>query len=90
MDNYPDIDKVHSSIKRLPKWRIIKTAELAKEAGLAKAANTVMIGAASSYLPIKGQTLEKTIAETFAEKDPGAVAANTKAFKLGQTAAKAS
>jgi len=89
IDNYPDINKIHSSIKRLPKWRIIKTAELAKEAGLAKAANTVMIGAASGFLPVKSQTLEKIITETFAKKDANAVQANAKAFKLGQAASKA-
>ena len=89
MPNYPDINEIHSSIKKLPKWRIIDTAQLAKQAGLAKAANTVMIGAASCFLPIKGKNLEKTITDTFAQKDANAVGANTKAFKLGQTAVKA-
>jgi len=88
MSNYPEKNSILASIKRLPKWRLVKTAELAKEAGLSKAANTVMIGAASSFLPIKAQSLEKTIADTFAKKDAGAVGANTKAFKLGQAASK--
>ncbi|MCL2763838.1 MAG: indolepyruvate oxidoreductase subunit beta [Treponema sp.] len=88
MPNYPDAGVLHSAVKKIPKWRLVKTADLAKEAGLAKAANTVMIGAASNFLPVKGQTLEKIIADTFAKKDAQTVAANTKAFKLGQAAAK--
>jgi len=88
MPNYPEIEQVHSSIKRLPKWRLVKTADLAKEAGLPKAANTVMIGAASCFLPIKEQSLEKIISDTFAKKDANTVQANSKAFKLGQAAAK--
>ncbi|MDR2542255.1 MAG: indolepyruvate oxidoreductase subunit beta [Treponema sp.] len=88
MSGYPDIDSLHSTIKKLPKWRIIKTAELAKEAGLAKTANTVMIGAASCFLPIKSVCLEKIIADTFAKKETSVVTANAKAFKLGQAACK--
>jgi indolepyruvate ferredoxin oxidoreductase beta subunit len=89
MSNYPEIEKIHSMIKKLPKWRLIQTASLAKEAGLAKAANTVMIGAASCFLPIKVQSLEKTINDTFSKKDASAVSANIKAFNLGQAAVKA-
>ena len=62
MSNYPDIKEIHKKIKSLPKWRIIETAALAKEAGLSKAANTVMVGAASCFLPVKHSCLEKIIA----------------------------
>jgi indolepyruvate ferredoxin oxidoreductase beta subunit len=86
--NYPDINELVSSVKRLPKWRLIETAALAKEAGLAKTANTVMVGAASCFLPLKSASLEKTVEKTFSKKDAAAVEANTKAFKLGQTACK--
>jgi indolepyruvate ferredoxin oxidoreductase beta subunit len=84
--NYPDINGIYSTVKKLPKWRIIQTAALAKEAGLAKAVNTVMVGSASCFLPIKSATLEKTIAEAFSKKDANVAQANTKAFKLGQSA----
>ncbi|MCL2759160.1 MAG: indolepyruvate oxidoreductase subunit beta [Treponema sp.] len=86
MPNYPEINGLLSSIKKLPKSRIIQTTELAKEAGLAKAVNTVMVGAASCFLPLKSQYLEKTIADAFSKKDASVVQANTKAFKLGKLA----
>jgi indolepyruvate ferredoxin oxidoreductase beta subunit len=86
--DYPDINGIYSTVKKLPKWRIIHTAALAKEAGLAKAVNTVMVGAASCFLPIRGTAIEKTIAEAFSKKDANVAQANTKAFKLGQAACK--
>jgi len=84
--DYPDIEEVHSMIKCLPKWRIVQAASLAKESGLSKTVNTVMVGAASYFLPIKSQSLEATISAAFAKKDPSVAIANTKAFKLGQAA----
>jgi len=86
--NYPDINGIHSTVKKLPKWRIIQAVTLAKEAGLAKTVNTVMVGAASCFLPLKPESLEKTITEVFSKKDENVAQANTKAFKLGQTACK--
>ena len=60
---------------------------LAKEAGLPKSVNTVMTGAASCFLPIKPENLEKTIAKIFEKKDASVREANIKAFNLGKTAA---
>jgi len=88
ISNYPDLAQIHSAVKQLPVWRLVEAAALAKEAGLAKAVNTVMVGAASFFLPIKNQNLEKTITDVFSKKDASAAAANVKAFKLGQEAAK--
>jgi len=86
IENYPDINGIHSTVKKLPKWRIIQTSALAKEAGLARTVNTVMVGAASCFLPLKAVSLEKIITEVFSKKDEKTAQANTKAFKLGQIA----
>lgn len=86
--NYPDINEITSAIKRLHRHRLVEADELAKKAGLSKAVNTVMVGAASCFLPIKAQTLEKTITAVFSKKDASVAKINVKAFKLGQTAAK--
>jgi indolepyruvate ferredoxin oxidoreductase beta subunit len=86
--NYPDINEITSAIKRLPVWRLVEAAALAKEAGLSRAVNTVMVGASSFFLPIKSKSLEKTIADVFSKKEPSVIAANAKAYMLGQAAAK--
>jgi indolepyruvate ferredoxin oxidoreductase beta subunit len=83
--NYPEMEKITSVIKKLPKNRLVDASALAKEAGLAKSVNMVMVGAASCFLPLKSETLEKTIKEAF-KKDESVVQANAKAFKLGQEA----
>ena len=88
ISNYPEMEKITSSIKNLPQRRLVEAGALAKEAGLAKAVNTVMVGAASLFLPIKAQGLEKTIAAAFSKKEASVITANAKAFKLGQAAAK--
>ena len=87
IDNYPALADVHAAVKNFPLWRLIDAASLAKEAGLARAVNMVMVGAASPFLPVTAESLENTIATVFASKDAAVVAANTKAFHLGRAAA---
>jgi len=84
ISNYPETESVIASIKNYSNCRIIEAAALAKEAGLARAVNTVMVGAASTFLPIKEKTLEDTIAGVFAAKEAAVLTANTKAFQLGR------
>lgn len=86
--NYPDTGTILETIKAFPLYRIVEAAALAKEAGLARAVNMVMVGAASAFLPIEAETLEETIGKMFAHKDKAAVEANKKAFDLGKNAAK--
>ena len=86
--NYPDIAGILKIIESFPLSRIVNAAELAKEAGLAQSVNMVMVGAASEFLPIKAETLEKTIEKTFSVRYSSTVEANIKAFHLGRNAAK--
>jgi indolepyruvate ferredoxin oxidoreductase beta subunit len=88
--NYPELPGIITAIKSFPLWRLIEAAALAKEAGLARAVNTVMVGAASPFLPLKAETLAHTIAAMFAHKEPAIADANTQAFKLGRQAAELS
>jgi len=84
--NYPELTEIIAAIKRFPLWRLLDTPTLAKEAGLAKAVNTVMVGAASPFLPIKANSLENTINGVFSAKGAAIAWANIKAFKLGREA----
>jgi len=86
--NYPDLEGIINTIKTFPLSKVVEAAALAKEAGLAKAVNMVMVGAASAFLPIKAETMEKTIEKMFANKDAATVEANKKAYGLGNNAAK--
>jgi indolepyruvate ferredoxin oxidoreductase beta subunit len=81
--NYPEEAEIEKAIKSLPKSSLVNAAVLAKEAGLPKAVNMVMVGAASPFLPIPKETLESTVKEMFAAKDPKLAEMNVKAFRLG-------
>ncbi|MDR2701611.1 MAG: indolepyruvate oxidoreductase subunit beta [Spirochaetaceae bacterium] len=81
--NYPEAAEIENAIKSLPKSALVNAAALAKEAGLPKAVNMVMVGAASPFLPIPKETLESTVKEMFAAKDPKLAEMNVKAFRLG-------
>ncbi|HCM26823.1 MAG: indolepyruvate oxidoreductase [Treponema sp. GWB1_62_6] len=85
--DYPELATIHAAILRFPLSRLVEAETLAKEAGLARAVNMVMVGAASHFLPVSADELEGTICEMFASKDPGVIEANRKAFRLGRGAA---
>lgn len=87
--DYPDLSAIHAAIRALPLNRLVAAEVLAKEAGLAKAVNMVMVGAASHFLPVPAETILGTICDMFAAKDPGVVAANQRAFELGRKAGEA-
>jgi indolepyruvate ferredoxin oxidoreductase beta subunit len=82
--NYPEAAEIEKAVKSLPKSALINAAELAREAGLPKAVNMVMAGAASPFLPIPHEMLENAVTEMFASKDQKLAEANVKAFKLGK------
>ena len=88
ISNYPDINEILNTIKTFPLYRIVDAAALAKEAGLAQSVNMVMVGAASAFLPVKPETIEKTIEKTFSVRYSSTIGANIKAFHLGRNAAK--
>jgi indolepyruvate ferredoxin oxidoreductase beta subunit len=82
--DYPDIGEIRKAVGQFPRSHLVEAAALAKEAGLAKAVNMVMVGAASPFLPVSPEILEATIAALFAAKDPSVGEANLRAFKLGR------
>jgi indolepyruvate ferredoxin oxidoreductase beta subunit len=84
--DYPESAEIIRIIKDFPLYRLVEAAALAKKAGLARAVNMVMVGAASPFLPIKTEILEDTIAELFAAREPSVAEANRKAFVLGRQA----
>jgi indolepyruvate ferredoxin oxidoreductase beta subunit len=82
--DYPDISLILKRIGRFPIHRIVDAANLGKSAGLPKAVNMVMVGAASRFLPIPVEDMEKTIEEMFTSKGQAVIDANKRAFELGR------
>ncbi|MDR1389302.1 MAG: indolepyruvate oxidoreductase subunit beta [Treponema sp.] len=82
--DYPETDRIRAAVLGLPRSRLVEAAALAKEAGLVKAVNMVMVGAASPWFPVEAAVLEQTISALFAAKNPEA---NLKAFRAGRDSA---
>jgi len=85
--DYPEIDRVLEAVRKAPRAVIVDSEKLAKEAGTVKAQNVVLLGAASSFLVLKEESLVKTIDDLFRPRGPVVLEANLKAFALGRTAA---
>jgi indolepyruvate ferredoxin oxidoreductase beta subunit len=84
MSNYPTLEALLAEIWNLPRNVTIDAEKVAKELGSVKAANIVVLGAASPYLEIKFENLEKAIESIFAEKGNDIVQLNLKALRAGR------
>jgi indolepyruvate ferredoxin oxidoreductase beta subunit len=84
--SYPDVADVHRRLDELPRVRRVAAKARARDAGAAKAANVVVLGAALDLLPIEPEGLEAVIADAFARLGPRAVKANLAALAAGREA----
>jgi indolepyruvate ferredoxin oxidoreductase, beta subunit len=82
--DYPDLAPLIKAIESQPRSRVVAAAELAKKAGSARAVNMVMVGAASSFIPVASASMEARIAKLFAAKEASLVEVNLKAFASGR------
>lgn len=82
--NYPQMETVLQEIWKQPKYITLDADAMAKECGSVKAANMVVLGAASPYLDLKGKNLEKAIQDIFGSKGEDIVELNMKAFRAGR------
>jgi indolepyruvate ferredoxin oxidoreductase beta subunit len=85
--DYPDVGQVLAAVRKAPRSVVVDSEALAKEAGTVKAQNIVLLGAASSFLILKEQSLLATIEALFRGRGPAVLEANLKAFALGKKAA---
>lgn len=84
--DYPDLGEVLDRLRTLPRVVLVPAERLAKQAGAPRAGNVVLVGAASSLLPVTVRSLELAIREFFAAKGERVVAQNLQAFLAGREA----
>ena len=87
--NYPAVETLLDKIREIPRHLIIDTEKLAKEAGSSRTQNMVLLGAAAARLMVKEESLIRFIKALFERHGENIVAANIKAFALGQAIAAA-
>jgi indolepyruvate ferredoxin oxidoreductase, beta subunit len=83
---YPDKGIILEEIRKIRHHIIIDADNIAKEMGSIKAANMVMLGAASPFLDLNFEWLENAIRGLFGRKGEEVVSFNIEALKAGRTA----
>ncbi len=84
--NYPDKQELLNTIAKFPNSIVLDAKDIAKKAGNSRAANIVLLGAASPYLHIEEEYLLNAIRSLFARKGERIVGINLDAFARGKTA----
>ena len=84
ISNYPPLEKVLDEIWKLPRYVTIDAERVAKDQGSVKAANIVVLGAASPFLGLKYESLEQAVENIFAKKSRELVDLNLKALRAGR------
>lgn len=82
--DYPDMEALVAAIRGLPRSVLVDAGAIAKRAGLARATNMVMAGAAAPMLPMAPASIERCIRGQFARKGEAVVEQNLAAFRAGQ------
>jgi indolepyruvate ferredoxin oxidoreductase, beta subunit len=82
--DYPPIEALLEAIRSLSRSVLVDAAQLAKRAGLARATNMVMAGAAAPMLPLPAEAIERCIRNQFARKGATVIEQNLAAFHAGQ------
>lgn len=83
--NYPDLEKIWRAILEIPNSLIIDADDEARKLGSSKAANMVLLGAASERIGIEFPLLENAVKTLFARKGDRIVGINIEALKRGQS-----
>lgn len=84
--NYPDIEVIKSDLQKLPHVILIDIEQAAKDNGVPRSANVILLGAAQQALGIEYGKLEQAIRSVFGRKGEAIVEANIKALAIGKEA----
>ena len=84
--NYPDMAVIKGDLDKLPNVISIDIEQMAKDNGVPRSANVILLGAAQKALGIEYTKLEDAIRRVFGRKGEAIVEANIKALALGREA----
>ncbi len=86
--NYPDMEVVNKEYEKLENVIMIDIERMAKENGVPRSANVILLGAAQKALGMDYEKLQAAIARVFGRKGEKVVEANFKALAIGKEAQK--
>lgn len=82
--NYPEVKNLHKEINKHSNSVLIDAKKIAKELGNSKATNVVLLGAASSMIPLSEASFIEAIKTLFEHKGEKIVTKNIEAFYKGK------
>lgn len=85
--NYPELDNVMAELSKVKNLVMLDVDTIAKDCGNARAANMVLLGAASPFLGMDAKNIEDGIARIFGRKGVDVVELNIKALRAGRAVA---
>ena len=83
--NYPDMERINADLKAVGNTIVIDIEKMAKENGVPRSANVILLGAAQKAIGIEYGKMEAAIRRVFARKGDAVVEQNIKALALGAT-----
>ena len=86
--NYPDMEVIRKDLDSLPNVIAIDIEQMAKDNGIARSANVILLGAAQKAIGIEYTKLEDAVRRVFGRKGEAIVEANIIALALGRAAQK--
>ncbi len=86
--DYPEKDNLYKQIMSHQNHIIIKATDVAKKLGNSKVANMILLGAASSLVPLKELSLQNAIKNLFKNKSEKIIQLNLEAFDTGKELSK--
>ena len=82
--NYPDLEIIKADLAKIKNVIMLDIEQLAKDNGIPRSANVILLGAAQKALNIEYGKLEDAIRRVFTRKGEVVVEANIKALALGR------
>lgn len=82
--DYPDIEQIYIAIGAVGQHVLINADQVAKDLGMIRSMNMVILGAASPWLEIGYEKIEKAVIDTFTGKGKEIVDFNLKALSAGK------
>ena len=86
--NYPEIETIKADLNKIENVIMLDIEQIAKDNGVPRSANVILLGAAQKALGIEYDKLEDAIRRVFGRKGEAIVEANIKALALGREAQK--
>lgn len=82
--DYPKQENIQAEIAKVPQHITLDADKIARDLGTARAANIVVLGAASPYIDITYESLENAIRAIFKNKGDKIIQLNLDALKVGR------